>query len=163
MNDNLVCLGGVGIIFLLVGLFVTLRAIKDWRRYRDSESWAAVPGQITTSNVTSHRSSKGGTTYGIFITYTYQVMGQSYQGNQFSFGSEGTRYGTRSKAEAMLSNYQIGSQATVYYDPNDPKQAVLEQKYDSTSAILGVIFGAIGIGMVIYSYLGIRCNQENRV
>lgn len=152
MDGNLYCLGGVGIIFILVGLGAAFSAFKNWMRYRESESWIPVPGQIATSQVTSHRGSKS-MTYNTWIVYDYQVMGQSYQGNRFSFGSEGTGYGSGKDAEKVTARYPVGSQATIYCDPNDPSQSVLERKYDPTSAILSVIFGLVGVGITVYSYL----------
>ena len=153
MNDNLICLGGFGLIFLLVGIFVAWRAIIDWRKYRESESWLTGTAKITNTAITSHRGNKGGTSYQVHISYTYQVLGQSFQGNQLSFGSEGTHYGTRQEAEKIIAQYPEDNQASIYYDPNDPSQAVLERKYDSTSAILGIIFSVIGAGIFIYAYL----------
>ena len=152
MDGNLYCLGGVGVIFILVCLLAATTAIKDWRRYRESDSWVPATAQIITGYIIARRGSKN-TSYVLDITYTYKVLGQSYESNQFSFGSEGTGYDTRKKAEGMLAKYPTGSQATIYHDPNNPQQAVLERKYDSTGAILAVILGILGVGMIVYSYL----------
>ncbi len=111
MDGNLYCLGGVGIIFILVGLGAAFSAFKNWMRYRESESWIPVTGHIATSQVTSHRGSKS-TTYNTWIVYDYQVMGQSYQGNRFSFGSEGTGYGSKKrcgKSHSALSGWKPGN------------------------------------------------------
>lgn len=152
MDGNLYCLGGFGVIFLLVSLLAATTAIKDWRHYRESESWVPATAQITTGNIIARRGSKN-TSYVLDIAYAYMVLGQSYENNQFSFGSEGTGYDTRKKAEGMLAKYPTGSQTTIYHDPNNPQQAVLERKFDSTGAILAVIVGILGAGMIIYSYL----------
>jgi len=152
MDGNLYCLGSVGVIFILVSLLAATTAVKDWRRYRESENWVSASAQIVSGNISARRGSKS-TSYVLDIKYAYKVLGQSYENNQFSFGSEGTGYDTRKKAEGMLAKYPIGNQVTIFYDPNNPQQAVLERKYDSTGAILAVIIGVIGAGMIIYSYL----------
>ena len=152
MDGNLYCLGGVGVIFFLVSLLAATTAIKDWRRYRESENWVPITAQIVSGNIFARRGSKS-TSYVLDIKSAYKVAGQSYENNQFSFGSEGTGYDTRKKAEGMLAKYPNGSQAMIYYDPSNPQQSVLERKYDSTGAILAVIVGVIGAGMIIYSYL----------
>jgi hypothetical protein len=152
MDGNLYCLGGVGIIFILVSLLAATTAIKDWRRYRESESWLPATAQIVSGNISAQRGSKT-TSYVINIRYAYTVFGQSYEGGQFSFGSEGTGYDTRKRAEKVVAQYPTGSQVTIYYDPNNPQQAVLKRNYDSTGAILAMIVGILGTGMVIYSYL----------
>ena len=152
MDGNLYCLGGFGVVFFLASLLAATTAIKDWRRYRESENWVPVTAQIVSGNISARRGSKS-TSYVLDIKYAYKVLGQSYENNQFSFGSEGTGYDTRKKAEGILAKYPIGNQVTIYYDPNNPQQAVLERKYDSTGAILAVIVGILGIGMIIYSFL----------
>jgi hypothetical protein len=152
LDGNLYCLGCVGVIFILVAVLAAFRSIKDWKRYRESEGWISATGQIIASHVTSSRGTKS-TTYHTYIVYTYQVMGQGYQSGQFSFGSEGTGYETHKKAESICAKYPEGSQTTIYYDPNDPQQAVLQRKFDSTGAILAVIFGLVGVGIIVYSYL----------
>lgn len=152
MDGNLYCLGGFGVVFFLASLLAATTAIKDWRHYRESENWVPVTAQIVSGNISARRGSKS-TSYVLDIKYSYKVLGQSYENNQFSFGSEGTGYDTRKKAEGILAKYPIGNQVTIYYDPNNPQQAVLERKYDSTGAILAVIVGILGIGMIIYSFL----------
>ena len=152
MDGNLYCLGGFGVVFFLASLLAATTAFKDWRRYRESENWVPVTAQIGTGNISARRRTKS-TSYVLDIKYAYKVLGQSYENNQFSFGSEGTGYDTRKKAEGILAKYPIGNQVTSYYDPKNPQQAVLERKYESTGAILAVIVGILGIGMIIYSFL----------
>ncbi len=152
MDGNLYCLGGFGVIFFLVSLLAATTAMKDWQRYRESDNWVPATAQIVSGNISAQKGSKN-TSYVVNIRYTYTVLGQIFEGGQFSFGSEGTGYDTRNRAEKVIAQYPAGSQATIYYDPNNPQQAVLERKYDSTGATLAVILGVIGTGMVIYSYL----------
>ncbi len=152
MDGNLYCLGGFGVIFILTALLAGATAIKDWRRYRESENWIPAAAQIISGNISVQRGSKN-TSYVVIIRYAYAVLGINYESGQFSFGSEGTGYDTRKRAEKVIAQYPAGSQATIYYDPNNPQQAVLERKYDSTGAILAIIVGIIGAGTIIYSYL----------
>lgn len=153
MDGNLLCLGGVGVIFALAGLFAGYRAVMDWRRFRKSQGWVPAAGRILYSNVFVQSGTPGDRSYQVSIAYTYQVMGQSYQGNQLAFGSEGTGYSTRSAAENVAARYPAGSEVTIYYDPEDPVKAVLERKYNPVGATLSVIFGLAGLGMIIFSYL----------
>jgi hypothetical protein len=151
-DGNLFCLGGVGVIFILIALSVAISAIKEWRRYHESDNWTPVTAEIISANISSRKGTKS-TTYFVNITYAYEVFGQPYQSGQFSFGSEGTGYETKKAAEKVIAKYPPGSKQMIYYDPNQPAQAVLERKYDATSAILAVIVGLAGFGMVIYSYV----------
>ena len=80
------------------------------------------------------------------VEYTYDVGDQVFTGEKLSFGFT-TRYGNQTKAEAQLAHYPEGSQVTVYYDPSNPEEAVLERKPTGTSTmlVLGIIFTIMGV------------------
>lgn len=153
MDGNLYCLGIFGSIFFLAAMMAASRAMKDWRKYRASQHWLSTNGQILNTYISTQGSANKGTSHQVHVSYSYQVMGQGYQGNQFSFGTEGNSFDTRSSAEKEIARFPEGSPVTVYYDPDRPAEAVLEKKYDSTGAILAVILGMIGVGIMIYAYL----------
>jgi hypothetical protein len=88
-DGNLFCLGGVGVIFMLIALSVAISAIKGWKRYQESDNWIPITAEIISADISSHKGTKS-TTYFVNITYAYEVFGQPYQSGQFSFGSEGT-------------------------------------------------------------------------
>jgi hypothetical protein len=84
------------------------------------------------------------------VSYEYQVLGQSYTGAKVAFGVAKS-YRFRSQAENALAYYPLDSQVTVYYDPSNPAEAVLERKVGDTSKTpfvksLGVIVIFLGLG-----------------
>ena len=148
------CFGVVGVILFVMGLLKVVGAIKDWRRYRESENWVPITGLVTASQVNEVQGDENTTsTYGPSITYTYQVMGKSYEGSLISFGSEGVTYGNRKKAEKVVARHPVGSQPIIYYDPADPSQAVLERKFIAANAIFGSIVLLIGAWMLYLVYI----------
>ncbi|MBP6178454.1 MAG: DUF3592 domain-containing protein [Anaerolineales bacterium] len=152
MDGNLYCLGIFGLIFFLAALMAASRAVKDWQKYRASQHWLNANGQILNTYISTQGSANKGKSHQVHISYSYEVMGQGYQGNQLSFGSEGNSYDTRSSAEKEIARFPEGSPVTVYYDPDRPAEAVLERKYNSTGAILAVILGVLGAGIMVYAY-----------
>ena len=46
MDGYLYCLGGCGVVFILVSLLAGTTAIKDWRRFRESDNWVPDTAQI---------------------------------------------------------------------------------------------------------------------
>jgi len=69
------------------------------------------------------------------------VAGQEYKGDKITFGfTQG--YGNYAKAQAALARYPLGAQVTVYYNPANPTDAVLERKAGGStiSLVLGIIF-----------------------
>jgi hypothetical protein len=51
MEGNLACTGVVGVMLVMVGLWISWGVLKDWTRYRKSENWLSVTGQVTESYV----------------------------------------------------------------------------------------------------------------
>lgn len=101
MNDgNLLCLGGIGVIFLLVSLQAGVSAVEAWQFYRSSESWLPASGQIINSYFSVQGSASKGQSYLLHVHYSYQVMERTYQGRQISFGSVGTSYSSRKYDQA---------------------------------------------------------------
>jgi len=152
-SDPVVCLDVLGGILVLFALFTGWRAMKDWRRYRESENWIPVPGQVKASKVTVEDGYENTpTTYTPIIIYTYPVMGKTYQNHQISFGSEGISYERRKKAERVIARHPVGSQSVIHYNPDDPSQAVLERKFHPSNAITCLVVGLLGVALIYIQY-----------
>jgi hypothetical protein len=80
------------------------------------------------------------------VKYTYQAIGQEYEGDKLGFGFQQS-FGSQSKAQAALARFPVGAQVTVYYDPNNPAEAVLERKAGGStlSLVLGIIFIVVSL------------------
>ena len=61
------------------------------------------------------------------VQYSYQVGGRSYQGSRIAPGPEVGGTG----AGKIIERYPVNSQVTVYYNPQNPSDAVLETKAPS--------------------------------
>jgi hypothetical protein len=146
------CTGIFGVIAVIVALRFGWVALKERKRYRQSENWVPITGLVTASNV-NIESGDENTTYTPVITYTYQVMGQEYQGSQISFGSKGVSYSKQRKAEKIVARHPAGSQPTIHYNPADPSQAVLERQYNPSDVISGLGFGLVGLFLIYLGFL----------
>jgi hypothetical protein len=101
----------------LVLLFDVLMGRSLWNQFA-SGNYPSVSGQITQSEVTQHRSSKGGTTYGVDIRYRYMVNDRSFDRTRF-------RYNAGSSSDSgwavkAVAGHPVGSQTRVYYNPQNP-------------------------------------------
>jgi len=67
------------------------------------------------------------------------------------------RTSNRSKQQAIVEQYPAGSQVTVYYDPDDPEQAVLEKRVNGvfTTIMVSAVFILIGVIVAVMS-LGVN-------
>ncbi|MBA4379859.1 MAG: hypothetical protein C0393_04105 [Anaerolinea sp.] len=157
MNNNLIfqligfCCGGIFILaFAGAGVFLLIKSFKDRKKAEASQGWPATQGQIIEARIAESTSTDSdgdtSTSYSPAVEYTYSVAGQEYKGNKITFGfTQG--YGNYAKAQAALARYTLGAQVTVYYDPANPADAVLERKAGGStiSLVLGIIFILISL------------------
>jgi len=115
-------------IFLTVlctTLVVFLDCLLSGEIHKQFESchYPSVTGRITDSEVRTSHSSRHGTSYHAYISYTYQA------GRQIFFGSR-LRYTTfvssgYDLAHRLVNTYPTGSTQTIFYNPADPKDSLL--------------------------------------
>jgi Protein of unknown function (DUF3592) len=130
MMDNGVLLVVVIIgctVLLLNAIFIGI-IISTQRKMNAVRSWPAVMGTVMASYLERRRSSNdsGSTNYPV-VQYSYQVSGQMYQGSKISPGMVVGGTG----AGKVVDRYPAGAQVMVFYDPQNPSDAVLEMKAQS--------------------------------
>jgi hypothetical protein len=112
-----------------------------------SKHWESTTGQVLLSQIQMRRASArtGMTPYPV-VVYEYQVMGQRYQSSRISFGTD---MGGSLVAQPTLDKYPAGSTVTVYYNPTNPAEAVLERRSRSSGILVWVV--VIMIALVLCS------------
>ena len=76
------------------------------------------------SNLEARHSSEGGWTKYPAVQYSYQAVGQAYEGSRIAPGPEVGGSG----AGKVVARYPAGAQVMVFYNPQNPSDAVLERK-----------------------------------
>ena len=135
----------LGLIFLAIGAFSLHQVLLPFR-------WRKVPGQILYSQLmtTASRSVRGGasTLYAVQIRYRYQVENRAFTSEQISRSTTHGAWMSRFLSfPGLLKRYPIGAEVTVYVNPKDPSEAVLEQ-IDKPFLILF----AVSLLIVIYCF-----------
>ena len=135
-----------------------------------SLSWPSVEGEITHSFVSTrdttmpdddfrystHRTHTTHTT-SANIEYTYVIGGEKFVSSLVSFAPFGQ------KARRTVDKYPEGSRVRVYYDPGDPKTAVLETGTPtSTLALVGGAGGFVVLVILISTIYVIVVSLEDR-
>ena len=126
------------ILFLIGGPAIADLGTADWN---------ATDGVITSSDVRSSTDSEGGTTYCLAVDYEYTYDGKTYYGDVVSYSKDNSCDSWSGNAD---DDYPEGKEITVYVNPDNPYEAVLEP------GLSGVDFGVccvlpfplIGIFMV---------------
>ena len=96
------------------------------------------------------------------LRYEYEVNGQRYESSAFDLLD--TRYAEREKAEKICSRYRIGETYSCWYDPLEPKTAVLLRGNPLAYwlLLLPVAFLAIGIGGLAYTIWQFSVSRERQ-
>ncbi|HQA29700.1 MAG TPA: DUF3592 domain-containing protein [Brevefilum fermentans] len=136
----------VGSIVLPMGLgiFLIIHAQRSKRKALQSQSWPVTKGIITESTITTMEDEEDGTTYLPVIRYAYEVGGMIYDGKRVVFGGD-IEFNTHQKAAEFLVAYPVDQEVSVYYNPEKPHEAVLQQAAHRTA--VGLVIGIILLGI----------------
>jgi hypothetical protein len=124
MNIELLLIAGIIGFVLLILNVVFLGIIFFMRRKMASVSqWPSTMGTVNNSHLERRHSSDDGSTNYPVVQYSYQVQGQVYQGSKLAPGPEVGGSG----AGKVVARYPAGAQVMVFYNPQNPSEAVLER------------------------------------
>jgi hypothetical protein len=125
-------------LFIFASFWSTLVLLFDgmavhglWKQF-ESSHYPFTMGQVTHSEMTSHRGRKG-TSYSADIQYRYEVNRHSYSGSRFRYGTTASDQGTALEA---VTAHKVGSQTRVYFNPGNPEEAVLSPDLQGSDLIL---------------------------
>ena len=140
-------------VFLLGASAVWYYAFCLKQLVQKSFSWPSTKGKILRSKVAEGGKNSFGTKVAK-IKYTYNVVGRSYTSNRICIGGDLYNSLTPEKAYDRAQRYSEGSEVDVYYNPYNPKQAVLERIEESSLAgiIVGVLMMVGGPLMIHYIF-----------
>ena len=141
------CFWSTCVVLFDVGIGRTL-----WNQFA-YRNYPTTTGEITHSEVTQHRGSRGGTTYGVDIRYRYAVNDRAFEGKRFRYSAESSS--DRAWAERAVEGHPVGSPAQVFYSPRNPQDTVLSPGVDGSDLILVLFlmpFNTVMLGM--WTWLG---------
>jgi len=162
-------LGLIAISFIFFGYTVLSFYDSDISKGKESVNWYETTGVITSSYLatdTDYDSDYGdSTTYTPKIEYKYSVNGINYSGNKVSFEIvSGTDY---SWAQSKVDSYYEGKVVSVYYNPNNPSESVLEKGFSEVPfflTLMGYVFITVGlVCLVIMLILMIKDRSSGKM
>ena len=134
-----ICGGLIVLVFGVLGVFLIIHAQRSKRKAQLSQSWPFVKGTITQTDISVQEYDEK-VRYVPFVRYTFEVNGQVYEGQRITFGS-GMEFPSRQKATEYLAAYPVDAEVSVYYNPEKPSEAVLQQVAQRTA--VGIVIGII--------------------
>jgi hypothetical protein len=114
----------------IVGAFDYVMLGQVWRQVQ-SMQYEETTGEITHSQVTEHRGSKGSRTHGVDIRYRYVVDGRNFESKRFRYDAWASS--NAKWARETVTNHKIGTTVPVFYHPEDPSEAVLSKGINGMS------------------------------
>lgn len=144
--------GLIAISALLILVYLSL-LYASWR----SSEWVKTSGIVKGHRIdwrisaTEQKKFDPARDYYYEVIYAYEVDGTVIQGRKYAIGqfSPGKVHGSPEKArEEARTDFPVGHEVTVYYNPADPYDAVLKAGINSVTHIplyLGLFIGASGL------------------
>ncbi len=144
---------GFGIALLATGL-------RQSRRGRDTAGWTRTVGRVIDSRVMlesrppteTEQEERGPPRWGIAIRYGYEARGGRHESEQVWIGSATAAvYLEEARARAWVERFPAGRDVTVWFDPADPRQAVLVPGVPPGQVAVLYVLGAalFGIGFFV--------------
>jgi hypothetical protein len=140
----------------LAGIGGIAAGIYFMRRAVAATKWTKIRGRVISSEVkrisTTDDLQDGDTIHSVSyrpeVSYEYAVDGKTYQSHQIAIlVSTSSNEGI---ARAVVDKYPAGKEIDIYYNPDKPKDAVLEQSSPGS----GWFFIGIGIFFIIIGGIG---------
>ena len=138
----------LGLVTLFIGIVLLIIGWRGKKQSNAASAWPSVPGRVTAASLHTStnydQDNSPSTSYQPVVEYDYTVMGAAYHASRVAFGANSFGKG---QAEAILAKYPLDAPVTVYYNPEKPGEAVLEQSAKGTTLflIVGGIFALIGL------------------
>lgn len=132
--ENNIALRIFSFAVLLMGAVLIIFGMVSQYQQRQVKAWVETKGNITHSDFVDD--SEGGR---LTIEYEYSVAGMRFQSTRLAPAF------MLYNAREMANKYPVGAAVTVYYNPDNPKEAVLERQ--SAVTWVSILMGAVCIGI----------------
>ena len=124
-TDLLLTVGIIGFVLLILNTVFLAIIFFMRRRMATVSQWPSTMGTVNASHLERRHSGSGsGSTNYPVVQYSYQVNGQAYQSAKLAPGPDVGGTG----AGKLVERYPAGAQVMVFYNPQNPSDAVLEKK-----------------------------------
>ncbi|MFT4639449.1 MAG: hypothetical protein ACI8T1_002774 [Verrucomicrobiales bacterium] len=142
-----------GLLAFVGGIALAIWGAREWQSALSSKDWPTVPGTILQSEVTKkmkarrpgQKSHQTRTQFTSEIRYSYVVNETCYTGARVSYSDYSSS--NEAQMEAVVARYPKGKSVTVYYEPENSSNSLLESGFGWTPVAIiavGVVFTLVG-------------------
>lgn len=142
----------VPVVMDLVAIGLLTVGVVSMRRAEASREWPTAEGTVLESGIDTIRGDDG-TSYRTRVCYRYFTGGIAYVGDRLAFGSGGIDLPS---ANETLSKYAVGAPVTVFYDPANHAESVLEPGAHMSSIVFIVVAIVMFMSSAVSMFVLIR-------
>jgi hypothetical protein len=117
----------VSVLFFPLPALIAVAVAAKLIELRQAQSWAQASGRILSSRIEARRHRFVGAEETVrnepAIEYEFEANGRTWRGSRIGIGDDTGG----AETEATLGRYPAGATVTVHYDPDDPRNCVLER------------------------------------
>jgi hypothetical protein len=137
------------LVVAVIGIGIFLVGFFQMKKSRAAASWPSAPGMIRKAEIGRDQSvdHEATATLKLCIEYNFQASGGEHTGTRIRFDE--TLYHSMKEAQKELSRYPVGGPVTVFFDPQNPAECVLEKRNPS-----GMVFLVVGAIISIVAIAG---------
>jgi hypothetical protein len=160
------CLALFALPFMAVGVAALCFALNDLWSWTQMSRWQSVPAELQSLDLTTG-STDNATTYRVRATYRYSFAGRSYAADRVAIDRMADNIGSfQHDLYASLRAAQAVGRVTAYVDPAQPSSATLNRDLRPLllvfEAAFALVFGGVGVALVLGGKLGVRRLAEKR-
>lgn len=135
------------VIFFPFIFIAVISAGNSLYEYNTVNDWKSVDGKIIKADLKS--AANEDFEYSLDVVYNYMVNGKTYTSSRINIADDTYHW---DEAKEELKSFNVGDRVTVYYNPVNPKKAVLNKDLTIQFfvVVLGALFFALG-GYLILS------------
>jgi hypothetical protein len=140
------------LIFAGAGVMLIAVGITSYKKTKSTESWSTTTGTVRSSGIRRHND-EGTIKYAPEVDYQYSVDGQQYMSSVIR-SEIFVHFNDENEARQFLRGYPPESKILVYYNPDNPKESVLQAKAAPVLhfvTMLGALFCSFAL-IIYYSY-----------
>lgn len=144
---------------LAIDAAILLAAIVKWQQVAAASKWPATTGRIVSSQAEARRVAKSRAVEDMVktdeirnfaaVTYAFNVGKAKFHGNRIGIGEDSGNM----DVAGTLKRYPKGAEVTIYYDPANPRNCLLERDPPSDSFFRSVFGIGFAVGAIIVAML----------
>lgn len=147
--------GGVlfgGIFFAAGAFFLWILVVNSMLLWSKARNWPTAEATISEAKIVESHDSDG-STYRAAFKYEYTIDGKQFSNDRYGL----MRFsGSRRGAKKRLNQHPVGSKITIYYDPLEPEESLMNRQlgWEMLLGLIPIVFIVVGGGIIAWFATG---------